>query len=567
MIHKDRVQCARPDPVGMCPDLVRALSTEQDDILETVAFRRSPILSRLLRYLVEQTIAGRSEQLKSYTIAVDGLARPDTFDAQLDSYPRVQMVRLRKALESHYAERAPRDGQSLYLSSGSYRVRLAEPQEAYPHLFEREADNAAAPRTDPVPVSAKSDRRLLPWWGGVAIVLLVGLATWLSATIWFVGPVPVAGSAAGVRMPTLTVEAKPNATGAATRLATSVLVDGLRRSWVARVRDEGSKQLAAGATKADYRLTLNAGVDHVDAQLTDLRTATVIWTGSSPFDAAHASLAPMVARIAGPYGTIAQAETARLTARDKGSYACILSYFEYVKTRDGAVKMRLEECLKLPADEVRLAAPLDAVRSLATIESRSLPDRAVQLETAAQFARRAVERDGADAYAQYASARIAYVRNRCVTGNFHADRAILANPNDIMIATALAGLAVQCDRTRASAFLDQAFWIRSDGDAAMRAFLVVAAMLLGYDERVAELGGAIRPPAGPQLETYLISETMVAAAQGHRAEAIAYWAEFRALYPNAGKSDDAHLRRVIAADPLRRRILKVLADRGIIPAA
>ena len=566
MMRNGRVQSACLEPAGVCPDLIRALTLEQNDVLETVEFRRSPILSRLLRYLVEQTIAGRSEQLKSYTIAVDGLARPDTFDAQLDSYPRVQMVRLRKALESHYAGHKPCEGQCLHLCSGSYRVRLGALDEAYPQLFERKAHDAAAPHTDPVPlsVSAESDRRLLPWWGVVAITLLVGLVTWLLATIWFTGPGPVAGSAAGVRMPTLAVEAKPNATGAATRQATSVLVDGLRRSWVTRVRDE---RPGGQATKAEYRLTLDAGVAQVDAQLTDMRTGTVIWTGSSPFDATHASLSPMVARIAGPYGAIAQIETARLTARDMGSYACILSYFEYVKTRDDAVRGRLKECLKLPADEARLAAPLDAVRSFRTIESRNWFDRAAQLETAAQFARRAVERDGADAYAQYASARIAYARNRCATGNDHADRAILANPNDIMIATALAGVAVQCDRTRASAFLDQALWIRSDGDAAMRAFLVVAAMLLGYDERVAELGGAIRPPAGPQLETYLISETMVAAAQGHRAEAIAYWAEFRALYPNAGKSDDAHLRRVIAADPLRRRILKVLADRGIIPAA
>ena len=567
MMRNDRVQSACPEAVGVCPDLIRALTLEQNDVLETVAFRRSPILSRLLHYLVEQTIAGRSEQLKSYTIAVDGLARPDTFDAQLDSYPRVQMVRLRKALESHYAERAPRDGQSLYLSSGSYRVRLGALDEAYPQLFDRQTVDEAVRQADSAPVEAKPFRRLVPRWSAVAITLLLGLATWLSATIWFAGPVPLAGTAAGVRMPTLAVEAKPNASGAAMGLVTSVVVDGLRRSWVARVSDEGSERPKGQATKADYHLTLDADVDHVHAQLTDMRSATVIWSGSLPFSTEHGSLAPSVARIAGPYGAIAQAETARLTARDMGSYACILSYFEYVKTRDGAVNGRLKECLKLPADEVRLAATLDAVRSFRTLESRSWFNRTAQLETAAQFARRAVERDGADAYAQYASARIAYARNRCATGNYHADRAILANPNDIMIATALAGVAVQCDRTRASAFLDQAFRIRSDGDATMRPFLVVAAMLIGEDERVAELGGAIRPPAGPQLETYLISETMVAAAQGHRTEATAYWAEFRALYPDAGESDDARLRKVVAADPIRRRFLKVLADRGVIPAA
>ena len=564
MMRNDRVQSACPEAVGVCPDLIRALTLEQNDVLETVAFRRSPILSRLLRYLVEQTIAGRSEQLKGYTIAVDGLARPDTFDAQLDSYPRVQMVRLRKALESHYAEHTPREGQSLYLSSGSYRVRLAAPHEAYPHLFERKVEDEPMRATGAAPVPAKPDRRLVPWWAVVAITLFVGLATWLSATIWLAASAPVGGTAAGMRMPTLAVEAKPNATGAATRLATSVLVDGLRRSWVARVRDEGP---GGRATKAEYRLTLDAGVAQVDAQLTDMRTGTVVWTGSSPFDATDASLSPMVARIAGPYGAIAQTETARLTARDTGSYACILSYFEFVKTRDGAVKGRLGQCLQKPADEPRLAAPLDAIRSLATLESPNWSNRVALIEIAGHFARRAVERDATDAYAQYAVARIAYLRNRCTAGNFHADRAMLANPNDILVATAIAALASQCNHPRASAFLDQAFRIHTDGDVALRGFLVLAAMSLGQDDRLAELGSSIRPPPGPQLEAFLLVETLVATSQGRQAEAIAKWSEFRALHPNAGESDAEHLRMVVVSDPVRRRFLKILTERGVIPAA
>ena len=343
-----------------------------------------------------------------------------------------------------------------------------------------------------------------------------------------------------------------------------MLVDGLRRSWVARVRDEGP---GGRATKAEYRLTLDAGVAQVDAQLTDMRTGTVVWTGSSPFDATDASLSPMVARIAGPYGAIAQTETARLTARDTGSYACILSYFEFVKTRDGAVKGRLGQCLQKPADEPRLAAPLDAIRSLATLESPNWSNRAALIEIAGHFARRAVERDATDAYAQYAVARIAYLRNRCTAGNFHADRAMLANPNDILVATAIAALASQCNHPRASAFLDQAFRIHTDGDVALRGFLVLAAMSLGQDDRLAELGSSIRPPPGPQLEAFLLVETLVATSQGRQAEAIAKWSEFRALHPNAGESDAEHLRMVVVSDPVRRRFLKILTERGVIPAA
>lgn len=79
------------------------LRAEADAVLAEPVFRRSPVLSKLLRYLVEETANGKAEKLKSFVVATEGLGRPDSFDAASDSSARVQMVRLRKTLESHYA--------------------------------------------------------------------------------------------------------------------------------------------------------------------------------------------------------------------------------------------------------------------------------------------------------------------------------------------------------------------------------------------------------------------------------------------------------------------------------
>jgi hypothetical protein len=57
------------------------------------------VLSGLLRYLIDETIAGRAATLKSFIIAVDALGRKENFDSASDSSARVQMGRLRKALE------------------------------------------------------------------------------------------------------------------------------------------------------------------------------------------------------------------------------------------------------------------------------------------------------------------------------------------------------------------------------------------------------------------------------------------------------------------------------------
>src|SRR3546814_7509528 len=85
------------------------------------AFSRSPVMRRLLRFIVAESEAGRGPLVKYYTVAVDGLGRGADVDAQKDSYPRVQLGRLRKALDSNYGTNAPvnglRDRKSTRLNS------------------------------------------------------------------------------------------------------------------------------------------------------------------------------------------------------------------------------------------------------------------------------------------------------------------------------------------------------------------------------------------------------------------------------------------------------------------
>ncbi|HET7410004.1 MAG TPA: hypothetical protein VFJ13_07370, partial [Paracoccaceae bacterium] len=101
---------------------------EQDRILRDPAFARAAVLSRLLRYLVAETLAGRGQSVSAYQIATECFGRPKTFDPQADSYPRVQAARLRKLLSQHYRADAHRGNVVLDLVPGDYRVRLARPE-------------------------------------------------------------------------------------------------------------------------------------------------------------------------------------------------------------------------------------------------------------------------------------------------------------------------------------------------------------------------------------------------------------------------------------------------------
>lgn len=64
-------------------------------------------MSAFLRYIVTQTLNGDADRIKAYSVGVDALGKPDTFDAQNDPSVRVLALRLRRTLDEIYAAGAP----------------------------------------------------------------------------------------------------------------------------------------------------------------------------------------------------------------------------------------------------------------------------------------------------------------------------------------------------------------------------------------------------------------------------------------------------------------------------
>ena len=78
----------------------RALAT----MLGSICFTRSQRMSRLLRYLVEQTLAGQVRELNEYAIGIGVFDRdPSTYNPSEDPIVRVQIGRLRDKLQQYYA--------------------------------------------------------------------------------------------------------------------------------------------------------------------------------------------------------------------------------------------------------------------------------------------------------------------------------------------------------------------------------------------------------------------------------------------------------------------------------
>ncbi len=90
------------------------------NILSDRRFKSSPQMSAFLRYIVEQTLDGHANRIKAYTIAVDALGKPDSFDPQSNPSVRVLARRLRTSLLQYYSQEGNNSETVISIKLGSY---------------------------------------------------------------------------------------------------------------------------------------------------------------------------------------------------------------------------------------------------------------------------------------------------------------------------------------------------------------------------------------------------------------------------------------------------------------
>ena len=97
-----------------------AIRAQLDRIVASAAFAGSDRMSRLLRYLVERTLAGEAAQLKEYVLGVEVFDRDQRYDPRLDSIVRVEARRLRAKIEEYYGGPGAGDTILITIPKGSY---------------------------------------------------------------------------------------------------------------------------------------------------------------------------------------------------------------------------------------------------------------------------------------------------------------------------------------------------------------------------------------------------------------------------------------------------------------
>ncbi|WGD54661.1 hypothetical protein QA641_12555 [Bradyrhizobium sp. CB1650] len=156
---------------------------ELERICSSARFQASERRRQFLRFVVDETLSGRAESLKGFTIALAVFGRDQSFDPQADPVVRLEARRLRRDLDSYYMDAGQKDAVRISIPKGSYvpnfewynAPALAAPIERGPDFHEAPPQVAAGDEKSARPTQ---DIRAWPIVATVAAMLALGAALW-----------------------------------------------------------------------------------------------------------------------------------------------------------------------------------------------------------------------------------------------------------------------------------------------------------------------------------------------------------------------------------------------------
>jgi hypothetical protein len=443
----------------------RIIAEELERLLESPLFVRSPVLTRLLQFLVDHRLRGGRSSPKAYAIATEALGRSEDFDPAVDSYPRVMVGRLRTLLDRYYAD-TPWIHR-LRVPQGSYEVvvqhRVAPPSRSIEGAGAEgdvkaatDADGAGAPRAPGLaahPLSAAP--RYGRWVVALVLLALALFALWTLRSgpdrLFVSDPVPV---------PLLEVSApvagNTPPSRARARALDGKLRDGLRRFDLIDLLSAKSPGAAASRT-ADYRLDASLvrdleGDAEVTLVLNRIADQRAIWSQQvrvSDQDAPEfAAIEPIIAQIAGDYGVIVRDQVQRQPDNFAPGFPCLAQFNRMRQMRSTPTAKQVETCLRATVkddrrDPVALAA-LSLLRYGDWQPQRTTPAGREAFAEARALAMQAYESSPNSSAGLFAMSRANFYVGNCAGGNTMGNAAQRLNPYDPDIAGFLGLFKIAC---------------------------------------------------------------------------------------------------------------------------
>lgn len=339
----------------------------------------APNVQSFLSYIVTEELAGRGNKIKAYSVAVDALGRPDSFNPGTDPSVRVLANRARNLLAGYYTGEGKDDPLYLVIPKGGYRPKfLVAPvdPELNPYAVpppspdHRPTSAAQSPAGAAQGISHRPLHDLLIWLVSAAFLAIVVGVSALLLRSW-PGDTPPSQSGA-LNIPIVEIqpfEVVPETLdGSFTEGIREQLISDLSRFENIQVRAlprttaEGTANTAL--PPAQYEIRGTTVKTNGSASITFTAIATqdqqVLWSQTLAVPSNDAefqaftlqALREIVTRIAAPGGIVQRDVLAQLEQRSKSlanpetsNYECVLIFYDFDVTKDPAKRVSARDCL------------------------------------------------------------------------------------------------------------------------------------------------------------------------------------------------------------------------------
>ena len=432
-----------PDGMSVSPG-EPAIREQLERILASLQFAASEGARRLLRFVVEETLAGRADRLKEYTLATEVFGRDESFDPKLNPTVRVEAGRLRQRLEHYYLTLGRDDPVLIELPRGGYVPRFEGSSDVL-HLSDdfavvaKELDASAGDFAPTLPggpaiavlpfenLGAEGDR---PFANGISIEILTALSCFREFRL--VG-----------RSTVFAYRGERDVAQLRANLGANYILSGSIRRDAERVRVH-----AELVNPADGQVLW---VEHFDREL----------TAGTMFEVEDEIATRVVTTIAPPHGVISRPEVA--IARRKAperlhSYDCLMLFYDYTahrsEERHGVVRAVVEAETLVAPDVASLWAALSMLHTDTwRFGFNVAPSREAAREHALAAARRAVDLDPRDALGYHARFLAHFANGDLKAFRDAGSRALELNPYNTDVLADFGLHLTMCDEWRRGLFL------------------------------------------------------------------------------------------------------------------
>lgn len=483
-------------PIGIQPQLAfeHELRLEAERVLRDLIFQRAPMQSRLLRYLLERTITGGRPPTQ-YEIAVDGLGKDSDYDVEQDSYPRVQISRLRRNLDNYYARNLPGNGLRIQIDHGSYRLLLEAIERT-----QLQSDVMAEPDL------AKRSGNHSHWAAQRGIRIAMLLATLAFAVIVFFAAMDfdwLNSKVPGGPTTMLIVDAD-----------VSIVEGKIDPSQVTPLRIVAERQLensfvssplpprSQNAEPSYYvklALSLESGDPVVLVSLMDQQGNVIYadrvdaWDQEGSFS--EAELEAALVYVTSPTGIIARHELRKNSDPESSDYTCFLSV-ENNRARGAETSKLVDSCIEnFPMSKYR--AFWHGRKAFAYYQEQAMRREPLTKSGPGwEHLRAAFEADQFNAFANFVSAKIELSQGRCERGRNYIDKALMRGSSYPIMVAAVEANALSCansqsamrvDRSKLRALAD----FNPDPDPLLHSYLVVGLIAANDMEAATEFAGRL----------------------------------------------------------------------------